>query len=71
MIALRRKKRAESSHSVQSVIQVHRAVSPNSTDADDQPYEVKRNRPAAGDSFIGGLDVLTVHEQLSACTPDT
>ena len=42
--------------------------SPTDSQADDQPpdepYEVRRSRPQNSDSFIGGLDILTVHQMI-------
>jgi hypothetical protein len=30
----------------------------------DETYEVQRSQPRHGDSYIGGLDILTVHRML-------
>jgi hypothetical protein len=43
--------------------------SPTDPPADDQPpadppYEVRRSRPQNNDSFVGGLDILTVHRMI-------
>lgn len=31
---------------------------------DDEAYEVRRSRPRLGDSYVGGLDILTVHRMI-------
>ena len=31
---------------------------------DGDAYEVKRSQPRRGDSYVGGLDILTIHEQI-------
>ncbi len=30
----------------------------------DETYEVRRSLPQHGDSFIGGLDILTIHRMI-------
>ena len=30
----------------------------------DEAYEVRRSLPRHGDSYIGGLDILTVHQMI-------
>ena len=30
----------------------------------DEAYEVRRSRPRHGDSYVGGLDILTVHRMI-------
>ena len=30
----------------------------------DEAYEVRRSLPRNGDSYIGGLDILTIHQML-------
>ncbi len=40
--------------------------SPASSEQDQDGYEVRRAIPKNGDSFVGGLDILTVHRMISA-----
>ena len=63
MIALHQKKVIRPLDGVRTAPQVPPEAESGEKET-DQPYEVKRNQPSMGDSFIGGLDVLTVHQQL-------
>ena len=36
----------------------------------DEAYEVRRSLPRNGDSFIGSLDILTIHQMMQDQLPD-
>ncbi len=37
---------------------------PGTEPGPDEAYEVRRSRPRHGDSYVGGLDILTVHRMI-------